>query len=175
MPWPKWSFAFEDLSVAPYGFEWAAHTDDHSAWQLAGERIVHCPDLMGPDQPPFWRFTANERFLFADRNMNEVDAMEWDFLSAGHGNIGSRADVRFALGYHRDIRAAVTEAFEANPFSDFMDPAQGSHAAWFPAQLAAVAKDAVDILRPKYGAYYGFEASTPANAELVAFTLFPFR
>jgi hypothetical protein len=44
-----------------------------------------------------------------------------------------------------------------------------------PAQLAAVAKDAVDLLRPKYGRYYGFEAGAPANAELAAFTTFAFR
>lgn len=173
--WPKGTFAFEDLSVRMHGFEWAAHTDDHSAWQLVGEKIVHCPDLMGPDQPPFGRFTANERFLFAERNLNEVDEMDWDFLSAGHGNIGSRADVQFELGYYRDMTDAVSQAFKAHPFSDFIDLSQGAHTAWFPAQLAAVAKDAVDIMRPKYGQFYGFEASAPANAELVAFTVFSFR
>ncbi|WP_308209034.1 MBL fold metallo-hydrolase [Actinoallomurus purpureus] len=173
--WPKGSFTFEDLRVQMHGFEWAAHTDDHSAWLLATENIVHCPDLMGPDQPPFWRFTANERFLFAERNLNEVQEMEWDFLSAGHGNVGSRADVQFELGYYTDIRDAVTQAFKAHPITDFIDPSQGAHSAWFPSQLAAVAKDAVDLLRPKYGQYYGFEASAPSNAELAAFTVFAFR
>ncbi|MEU6194711.1 MBL fold metallo-hydrolase [Streptomyces sp. NPDC047061] len=173
--WPEGSFTFEDLTVRMHGFEWAAHTDDHSAWLLAGENIVHCPDLMGPDQPPFWHFTGNERFLFADRNLTEVRDMTWDFLSAGHGNVGSRADVEFELGYYRDMRDAVTQAFKAHPISDFIDPSQGAHSAWFPAQLAAVARDAVDLLRPKYGEYYGFEASAPANAEMAAFTVFSFR
>ncbi|MGW1006380.1 MBL fold metallo-hydrolase [Streptomyces sp. NPDC002520] len=134
VPWPKGSFTFEDLGVQMHGFEWAAHTDDHSAWQLSTEKIVHCPDLMGPDQPPFWRFTANERFLFAERNLYEVQEMEWDFLSAGHGNIGSRADVRFELGYYQNIRDAVTQAFTAHPITDFIDPSQGAHSrgSWLP-------------------------------------------
>jgi hypothetical protein len=105
--------------------------------------------------------------------MLEVQAMEWDFLSAGHGNVDSRADVRFAPECYRDD--AVTEAFKAHPFTDFTDVSQGTHSAWFPSQLAAVARDAVDIMRPKYGQYYGFEASTPANAEMAAFTVFAFR
>lgn len=121
------------------------------------------------------RSTANERFLSAERNLREVQEMVWDFLSAGHANIGSRADVHFELGYYRDIRDAVTQAFTAHPFRDFIDPSQGAHSAWFPAQLAAVAKDAVDLMRPKYGQYYGFEASAPSNAELAAFTVFAFR
>ncbi|WP_053728602.1 hypothetical protein [Streptomyces sp. WM6378] len=68
--------------------------------------------------------------------------MDWDFLPADQGNIGSRADVQFELGYYQDIRDAVTQAFKAHPFSDFIDPSQGAHSAWFPAQLAAVAKEA---------------------------------
>jgi hypothetical protein len=70
---------------------------------------------------------------------------------------------------------AVSQASKAHPFSDFIDPSQGAHSAWFPAQLAAVAKDAVEIMRPKYGQFYGFEASAPVNAELVAFIVFAFR
>ncbi|MEV6051987.1 hypothetical protein [Streptomyces sp. NPDC052107] len=69
----------------------------------------------------------------------------------------------------------MTRAFTAHPITDFVDPSQGARSAWFPAQLAAVAKDAIDLMRPKYGRYYGFEASAPSNAELAAFTIFAFR
>lgn len=34
---------------------------------------------------------------------------------------------------------------------------------------------ATDALRPKYGKLYGFEAATPPNAEMVAWTMFEYR
>ena len=30
------------------------YTDDHSAWLLVNERVLHAPDLLNADQPPFW-------------------------------------------------------------------------------------------------------------------------
>ncbi|PJN31018.1 hypothetical protein CG747_45205 [Streptomyces sp. CB02959] len=69
----------------------------------------------------------------------------------------------------------MTQAFKVHPFSDYINPSQGAHSAWFPARLAAEAKDAVELKRPKYGQHYAFEASAPANAELAAFTVFAFR
>lgn len=59
LKWPHDSFQFEGLTVELHGFEWAAHCDDHSAWLLEQERIVHSPDLINPDQPPFWRLATS--------------------------------------------------------------------------------------------------------------------
>ena len=36
--WPRDSFDFDGLTVELHGFEWAAHSDDHSAWLLKQER-----------------------------------------------------------------------------------------------------------------------------------------
>ena len=41
--------------------------------------------------------------------------------------------------------------------------------------IAEVGKHATETLRPKYGAYYGFDHATPKNAEMVAMYLFSYR
>lgn len=46
--WPRGSFQFEDVTVELHGFEWAAHTDDHAAWLLPEDRIIHSSDLINP-------------------------------------------------------------------------------------------------------------------------------
>src|SRR6185436_4165560 len=38
LAWPHDGFDFDDLTIELHGFEWAAHTDDHSAWLLKQDR-----------------------------------------------------------------------------------------------------------------------------------------
>ena len=88
--WPHGSFKFEGLTVELHGFAHPAHADDHAAWLLRGEKVVHLPDLVNPDQPPFWAWAAAESFVYYESNLDELGKLEWDYLSGGHGNIGSR-------------------------------------------------------------------------------------
>ncbi len=44
-----------------------------------------------------------------------------------------------------------------------------------PTWYAEIARRATDQLRPTYGRFYGFEAATPANAEMVAEYLYNYR
>ncbi|WES64409.1 MBL fold metallo-hydrolase [Microbacter sp. GSS18] len=173
--WPDGSFAFEDLEVSLHGFEWAAHTDDHSAWLLEKEGVVHSPDLINPDQPPFWRFAGNERFLFSDANLRAVRDLEWTFLSGGHGNVGYREDIDFDLAFMADLTAAVGAAMGAHAFTDFIDPEASAHTGFLAQWISAVAREAVATLRPTYGDLYGFEDATLPNAEMVAFSMFEHR
>ncbi len=175
LAWPSDSFRFDGLTVELHGFPWAAHADDHSAWLLKQERIVHAPDLINPDQPPFWRFGGAERFRFHEDNLRQVAALDWDYLSGSHGNIGSRADLEFQLSFVSDLKAAVGKAMADNPFTDFVDPTASAHTQFLSNFFAKVARDATDALRPKYGRLYGFEYATPPNAEMVAFTFFEYR
>jgi glyoxylase-like metal-dependent hydrolase (beta-lactamase superfamily II) len=78
LAWPRDSFDFDGLTVELHGFEWAAHSDDHSAWLLEQDRIIHSPDLINPDQPPFWRFAGNERFRFHEDNVRQIYDLEWE-------------------------------------------------------------------------------------------------
>lgn len=175
LAWPNSQFTFEGLTVDAHGFEWAAHTDDHSAWLLKEEGVVHSPDLINPDQPPFWRFAGNERFLFSAENLRAVRDLEWTYLSGGHGNIGYREDIDFDLAFMEDLVAAVGEAMGKNDFMSFIDPAANAHTGFLAAWIDKIATEAVNALRPKYGSLYGYEDATKPNAEMVAFSMFEHR
>jgi glyoxylase-like metal-dependent hydrolase (beta-lactamase superfamily II) len=173
--WPRGSFDFEGLTIELHGFEWAAHTDDHAAWLLKQDRIIHAPDLINPDQPPFWRFAGSERFRFHEDNLRQIYDLPWDYLSGSHGNIGSRADIDFHLQFVTDLKAAVGKAMADHPFSEFVDPSADAHTAFLANFFAMIAREATDALRPKYGDTYGFEHATPPNAEMVGWALFEYR
>ena len=175
LDWPRGTFQFEDLTVELHGFEWAAHTDDHSAWLLTQDRIIHSPDLINPDQPPFWKFAGNERFHWHEQNLRQVYDLEWDHLSGSHGNLGTRADIDFELAFITDLKAAVGDAIGANPFSNFVDPSARAHTGFLANWSAAIARAATDALRPKYGQLYGFQEATLPNAEMVTWTVFEYR
>lgn len=173
--WSRGSFDFEGLTVELHGFEFAAHTDDHSAWLLKEERILHSPDLINPDQPPFWKFAGNERFHFHEDNLKQVYDLEWDHLSGSHGNIGTREDIDFELRYVAELKDAVGKAIGANPFGDFVDPSANNHTGFLANWSSAVAQAAVDELRPKYGELYGYEEVALPNAEMVVWAVFEYR
>lgn len=173
--WPRGSFRFEDLSVELHGFEWAAHTDDHAAWLLPQEGIVHSSDLINPDQPPFWKFAGNERFHWHEHNLKQVYDLEWRHLSGSHGNLGTRDDIDFELGFVADMKAAVGEAIGAHPFTDFVDPSAKAHTGFLASWNMAIAHDVADALRPKYGQLYGYEEGIIPNAEMVTWAVFEYR
>ncbi|GGF72032.1 hypothetical protein GCM10011319_35820 [Mameliella alba] len=105
------------------------------------------------------------------------DALDWDFLSGGHGNVGSRADVDFYRQFLDDLEAAVGEALGNVPWGDgITDPAQlNAHTAYLSNWIAEVGKYATEKLRPVYGDYSGFDHATPKNAELVGMYLYSYR
>lgn len=174
--WPNGSFKFEGLTVDLHGLVHAAHTDDHSAWVLRGEKVVHIPDHINPDQPPFWAWAGAENFTYFESNLEEVAKLEWNYLSGGHGNVGSRADVDFYRAFIADMKQAVGKALSEVKFGDGVDVAKiNSHTPFLTAYVANVAKKATDSLRPRYGRYYGFEYATPRNAEMVAMSMFSYR
>jgi glyoxylase-like metal-dependent hydrolase (beta-lactamase superfamily II) len=174
--WPKGSFKFEGLTVELHGFVHAAHTDDHSAWLLRGEKVVHLPDHVNPDQPPFWAWAGSETFVNYEQNLEELGKLEWDYLNGGHGNVGSKADLAFYRAFIGDMKQAVGKALSEVKFGDGVDMSKvNSHTPFLTTFLSTVAKKATDALRPKYGQFYGFEYATPRNAEMVAMTMFAYR
>jgi glyoxylase-like metal-dependent hydrolase (beta-lactamase superfamily II) len=175
LKWPRDSFQFEVLTVELHGFEWAAHCDDHSAWLLTRERILHSPDLINPDQPPFWRFAGSDRFRFHEDNLKQVYGLEWDYLSGSHGNIGSRADIDFQFAFIADLKAAISKAMGEHPFTEFVDPSAKAHTEFLSKFFSVIATEATRTMRPKYGRMYGFEQATPPNAEMVAWAMFEYR
>ena len=173
--WPRDRFEFEGATVELHGFEWAAHCDDHSAWLFVDDRIIHSPDLINPDQPPFWRFAGNDRFRFHEDNLRQIYDLGWDHLSGSHGNLGTRDDIDFELAFLTDMKAAIGDAMAAHPFSGFVDPGTDAHTSFLSRFFDTISREATEALRPKYGQYYGFDYATRPNAEMVAWTLFEYR
>ncbi|WP_135505809.1 MBL fold metallo-hydrolase [Roseovarius aestuariivivens] len=171
------SFTFEDLTVRVAAFDAEAHAHDHAAYVLEGTGVVHVPDVINPDQPPFWSFAGAEGYLGYRDLIDQFDALDWEYLSGGHGNVGSRADVAFYRDFLDDLEAAVGEALGSVPWgAGIEDPASlNAHTAFLSNWIAEVGQRATETLRPKYGAFYGFDYATPKNAEMVAMYLFSYR
>lgn len=174
--WPRGDFRFEGLKVSLHGFERGAHTDDHGVWLLDAEKVAHLPDLVNPDQPPFWAFAGSENFVYYEANVEQLGRLDWTWLSGGHGNVGARADIDFYRSFLGDLKQAVAKALGEVTWGTGVDAAaENAHTPFLPAWLGAVARNATDQLRPKYGRLYGFEAAVPRNAEMVAMAMFSYR
>jgi glyoxylase-like metal-dependent hydrolase (beta-lactamase superfamily II) len=174
--WPQGSFRFEDLTVELHGFTRAAHADDHGVWLLAKEKVAHLPDLVNPDQTPFWAFAGSENFVYYELDLERLAKLDWTFLSGGHGNVGSKDDISFYRTFLTDLKQAVGKALGEVTWGTGVDASKvNAHTAFLPAWLEAVGKKAVDALRPKYGSYYGFEYAMPRNAQMVAMSMFSYR
>ncbi|ARE41222.1 metallo-beta-lactamase family protein [Rhodovulum sp. P5] len=171
------SVDFEGLTVRVVPFSADAHAHDHAAYVLEGTGVVHAPDVINPDQPPFWSFAGAEGYLGYRDLIDQIDALDWDYLSGGHGNVGARADIAFYRQFLNDLEAAVGEALGNVPWgAGIDDPARlNAHTAYLSNWIAEVGTYATDKLRPEYGDYYGFEYATPKNAELVGMYLFSYR
>lgn len=173
--WPQGSFEFEDCTVELHGFEWAAHTDDHAAWLIPQDGIVHSSDLINPDQPPFWKFAGNERFHWHECNLRQVYDLDWRHLSGSHGNLGTCEDIDFEFAFVADMKNAVGEAIGARPFTDFVDPSAPAHTGFLANWSMAIAQAVADALRPEYGQLYGYEEAIIPNAEMVTWAVFEYR
>lgn len=170
------SFDFEDLTVSVIPTEDDAHAHDHAIFVLNGQGVAHIPDVINPDQPPFWSFAGSASYLGYRELVQLIGAQDWDYLSGGHGNVGSRADIDFYLTYLDDLEAAVGQAMGEVAFGFGVDFASlTAHTPMLPAWYGEVSRRATDTMRGKYGEFYGFEAATPANAEMVAEYLFSYR
>jgi glyoxylase-like metal-dependent hydrolase (beta-lactamase superfamily II) len=173
--WPQGSFEFEDCTVELHGFEWAAHTDDHAAWLIPQDGIVHSSDLINPDQPTFWKFAGNERFHWHECNLRQVYDLDWRHLSGSHGNLGTCEDIDFEFAFVADMKNAVGEAIGARPFTDFVDPSAPAHTGFLANWSMAIAQAVADALRPEYGQLYGYEEAIIPNAEMVTWAVFEYR
>lgn len=171
------SFAFEDLTVRVVPLAQSGHAHDHAIYVLEGTGVAHVPDVINPDQPPFWSFAGADSYMGYRSMIETIGAQDWQYLSGGHGNVGSAADVAFYLTFLDDLQAAVGEALGAVPWGAGIETPEtlNAHTAYLSNWVAEVGKYATDRLRPTYGDYYGFEFATPKNAEMVAMYMFSYR
>ncbi|WP_020560058.1 MBL fold metallo-hydrolase [Thiofilum flexile] len=169
------SFKFENLTVKAQGFQRAAHTDDSASWLMVEEGIIHAPDMTNPDQMAYLSFGASENAVYLEGNLNQLASGDWTYFSGGHGNIGSHADIAFMQAYLVDLRKAVMDALQSVDIGQYFNEKLNNHQAAAAGWMQAVEKQTTDTLRPKYGNYYGFEASVPFQAEMMLKVLGSYR
>ena len=174
--WPTGSCKYENVTVQLSGFTRGAHCDDAGAWLLVEEKVVHLPDLLNGDQPPFWRFATAENYIYYRPNINQLGDLDWIHHVGGHGNVGSKEDILFYNSFLDDLEAAVSEAMASAKFGALEDMQKyNNHAQLMIPWLGSICTMATDKLRPKHGKFYGFEITTPANAEMVALSMVSYR
>ncbi len=89
---PRGKFRFEDM-VVEMGTSPSGHSVDNSWLLLQDEGILHVVDMVHPGAIVFPGFGLAEDLLGYENMLKELLALDWNILSAGHNNIGSRADI----------------------------------------------------------------------------------
>ena len=159
-------FKFEKQTIELHRFVKAGHTDDHSVWLLKQEKVAHSPDLLNPDQLPMMGFAVSDTLVYHDSNLRQVEMLDWKYFIGGHGNIGSHDDFKFQRQFLNDIRDTTIKVRKEESFGKFMNKTANNHADFARAQREAIIKKVTEVLRPKYGHMYGYDASMPANIEM---------
>lgn len=161
------TFTFENLTVQAQGFLHAAHTDDSAAWLMVEEHVIHAPDMTNPDQMPYLGFGGSENAVYLSANLEQLAQGDWQYFSGGHGNVGSKADIVFMQTYLTDLRSAMTQALKSVDASRYFNAKMNNHQAAAHEWSEAVVENVTHALRPRYGKFYGFEASVPHQAEMM--------
>ncbi|HHY1725867.1 TPA: MBL fold metallo-hydrolase [Escherichia coli] len=159
-------FKFEKQTIELHRFVKAGHTDDHSVWLLKQEKVAHSPDLLNPDQLPMMGFAVSDALVYHDSNLRQVEMLDWKYFIGGHGNIGSHDDFKFQRQFLNDLRDTTIKVRKEESFGKFMNKTANNHADFARAQREAIIKKVTEVLRPKYGHMYGYDASMPANIEI---------
>lgn len=159
-------FKFEKQTIELHRFVKAGHTDDHSVWLLKQEKVAHSPDLLNPDQLPMMGFAVSDTLVYHDSNLRQVEMLDWKYFIGGHGNIGSHDDFKFQRQFLNDLRDTTIKVRKEESFGKFMNKTANNHADFARAQREAIIKKVTEVLRPKYGHMYGYNASMPANIEM---------
>lgn len=155
----KGSFQFEGVTVTAQALKSTLAKHDSAIWIIEQEKVAHQPHLLNPDQVPFMNFAGAKSYNSYKMQLAEVQEYDWTFLSSGHGDIGTKADVKFTEQYVLDMEQAVRAAYK-----EFREKGLGNrefnnhHAKWHAAIVYSEEK-AVEMLREKYGNVYGFEAA----------------
>ncbi|HFU3168717.1 TPA: MBL fold metallo-hydrolase [Escherichia coli] len=159
-------FKFEKQTIELHRFVKAGHTDDHSVWLLKQEKVAHSPDLLNPDQLPMMGFAVSDTLVYHESNLRQVEMLDWKYFIGGHGNIGSHDDFKFQRQFLNDLRDTTIKVRKEESFGKFMNKTANNHADFARAQREAIIKKVTEVLRPKYGHMYGYDASMPANIEM---------
>ena len=164
---PRGTFDFEDMTVL-VGTPPTGHTTDDSWILLKDEGVLHNVDLVHPGNLEFMDFGVAENIDGYEKSVRELLTVEWQILSPGHSNIGSRSDVELVLDYLSDIRGHVQGAMSETPFGPHVQDGKSFYE-WVAGFRDAVIDKAVERMRPKWGEYPGFDTVVASHAQAMFF------
>ena len=159
-------FMFDELKVSITAAN-DTHSIDNSMFLLEGEGVLHYPDAIEPeDFIPYFRLVGALDIAPLENNLKKVKEMDWKYLNAGHGNIGSRKDIDKHLTLINDIRNSVNMAFSEEPFGKYFTPNADILVSVHKFHNG-VAENALDKLKAKYGKHGRFDAAMKSHVELM--------
>ncbi len=170
VPVPRGQFEFEGMTVT-VGTPPSGHTVDNSWILVEDEQVLHNVDLVHPGYLEFMDFGVAEDIDGYEKSVRDLLLVDWEILTAGHSNPGTRADVQLVLDYLGDIRRAVGEAMAETPFAPFVQEDRLFYE-WIADFRDAVIENAVKRMRPKWGQYPAFDAVTHTHAQAMFFEIY---
>jgi len=158
------TFDFEGVAIEARVI--GGHTEDSTWYRLPGEGVLHMVDLVHPGQAEFDSFGMAPDLAGYRSALETALSEDWRVLTAGHGQLGWRDDVRSVLDYLDDLGGCVSDSLTMNPPEQFVDPRRHGYAA-IQARLAAVQEQALAQLSPRWGSLPGFEIAAPSHVKRV--------
>lgn len=141
------------------------HAIDNMAILLKKQKVLHYVDTVHPNQLEFEGF-ATENYTNYKNNLNKMLELDWNYLNAGHANIGSKEDVRFVLSTLEDIEKAIKVAMTKHDFGQYITENKPIYT-WFADHEKAVVSEVVEMLRPKYGQIDDYDIVFPSQVTKV--------
>ena len=163
IPKDNFQFSGENFIV---GTPTSGHSQDNSWILLEKAKVLHNVDMIHPGQLEFEHFSLSQEFWGVENALRELLEEDWELMNAGHGNIGSRSDVQFVLDYMSDMKSYTQELLPETPFEPYANPDEMIYG-WFQGHRDEVAKKVVELMRPKWGKYPGFDFVALSHARQV--------
>lgn len=160
------TFDFEGVAIEARVI--GGHTEDSTWYRLPDEGVLHMVDLVHPGQAEFDSFGMAPDLAGYRSALEMALSEDWRVLTAGHGQLGWRDDVRSVLDYLDDLGGCVSDSLAVNPPERFVDPRRHGYAA-IQARLAAVQEESLAQLSPRWGSLPGFEIAAPSHVKRVFF------
>ena len=166
LPSPLGRFSFEGLQVRMHTPEIFAHSIGTSVIELVGERVVHATDVVAPEELPFMGFSYPADMRALVDVLEFTLALDWDFMNAGHWNLGLKKDVQDTLTFIADMKAASLVALQQVPRQDHYTPGKHPDKALMD-HADALTEIIHQQLAPKYGHHTYFASTLPSYMQRV--------
>ena len=88
------------------------HSDNLIVMRFPAERIVYAVDIVSRNTLPYRNF-PNVHVEGLIESLKRLEAMDFDILAPGHGELGTVADVAAHRGYVEELRAQVLDHMRA--------------------------------------------------------------